>query len=441
MFTKIRFRLELYFYYLKKNLLYLLLGLGVGVIIFYFQKPLKLFLLRINHPVQKIGIEGFYNAVNLPQKITQKISPGLTVINQNGRTSPSTLVNKLEISPDHLQYTFFLNTSLFWHDGKKFNSTDINYQIPGLTITPNGFNKITITSDKAYAPLESLLSRSLFRKNFIGLGSYIVKNIRYQDGHIQYLKLQSVSDIIIYRFYQDQSDLLNAFKIGEVDQIQISFLPPDLESGWKVNLNQNIASSESYSAIFLNTQKLDNKQLRQSLAYATPKSANNNERCLSPISPSSWAYNPNVKEYSFNPAKAREFFEKNKIDSINLTVANRDLLSVAENIKKNWEDILKIKVDIKFENQINTDNYEAILAYGSVPSDPDQYVFWHSTQTRTNLTKINNPKIDKLLEEGRLTFDPLERKRIYQEFQKVLLEELPVIFLQYPTIYTITRNP
>jgi len=440
MFTKIRFRFELYFYYLKKNLLYLFLGFGVGITIFYFQKPLKTFFLRFNHPIQKIGIEGFYNATNLSQEITQKISPGLTVINQNGRTSPSALVNKMEISSDHLRYTFYLNTSLLWHDGKKFSSADINYQIPGLNIAPASFDKVTITTDKAYAPLESLLARSLFRKNFVGLGSYIVKDFRYQDGHIRYLKLQSNSDIIIYRFYQDQNDLLNAFKIGEVDQIQISFLPPDLESGWKVNLNQNIASSESYSAIFLNTQKLSNKQLRQSLAYATPKSANNNERCLSPISPSSWAYNPNVKEYSLNPVKAREFFEKNKIESIKLSVTDRDLLATAENIKKSWQDILKIKVDVKFENQVDTDNYEAILAYGSVPSDPDQYIFWHSTQTKTNLTKINSPKIDKLLEEGRLTFDTLERKKIYQEFQKVLLEELPVIFLQYPTIYTITRN-
>ena len=166
------------------------------------------------------------------------------------------------------------------------------------------------------------------------MGTYSVRDIRYQDGRIRYLKLKSASDILIYRFYQDQNDLLNAFKIGEVDQIQITFLPPEFESGWKVAINQNIASSKRYSAIFLNTQKLGNKQLRQSLAYATPKSTDKNERCLSPISPSSWAYNSNVKEYIFNPAKAREFFEPNKIESVNLTVADRNLLITAEDIKK-----------------------------------------------------------------------------------------------------------
>jgi peptide/nickel transport system substrate-binding protein len=440
MFTKIRFKFELYSYYFKKNLPYILLGLSIGIIVYFFQKPLQTFYQKLNHPTLKIGIEGLYNTSNLPQDITQKISYGLTTISENDRTSLSPLVNKLDISPDHLQYTFYLNTSFIWHDGKKFSSSDINYQIPGLTFTPDGPDKIIITSEKAYAPLESLLSRPLFRKNFVGLGNYSVEDIRFQNGHIRLLKLKSNSDTLIHRFYQDQNDLLNAFKIGEADQIQITFLPPELEPGWKVTINQNIASSKRYSAIFLNTQKLNNKQLRQSLAYATSKSTDKNERCLSPVSPSSWAYNPAVKEYNFDPAKAREFFEKNKIESINLTVIDRNLLTTAENIKKSWEEILKIKVNVKVENQIDTDNYEALLAYGSVPTDPDQYIFWHSTQTKTNLTKINNPKIDKLLEEGRLTFDPLERKRIYQEFQKALLEESPVIFLQYPTIYTITRN-
>jgi len=110
-----------------------------------------------------------------------------------------------------------------------------------------------------------------------------------------------------------------------------------------------------------------------------------------------------------------------------LSVGDRSLLTTAENIKKNWEDILKIKVNLTV-GQIDTNNFDAIISYGSIPSDPDQYVFWHSTQTKGNVTKINNPKIDKLLEDGRATFDTLERKRIYQDFQKALLEESPANF-------------
>ena len=55
------------------------------------------------------------------------------------------------------------------------------------------------------------------------------------------------------------------------------------------------------------------------------------------------------------------------------------------------------------------------------------------------ITKLNNPRIDKLLEEGRQTNDQIERKKIYQDFQTYLLEEVPAIFLYYPTTYTVTR--
>jgi len=69
-----------------------------------------------------------------------------------------------------------------------------------------------------------------------------------------------------------------------------------------------------YLAIFLNTQKLNAKQLRQALAYATPKSTDKNDRCLSPISSNSWAYNPDVKEYNFDPARARDLLVPTKLN-------------------------------------------------------------------------------------------------------------------------------
>ncbi|HPD44968.1 MAG TPA: hypothetical protein PK131_02225, partial [Candidatus Woesebacteria bacterium] len=175
------------------------------------------------------------------------------------------------------------------------------------------------------------------------------------------------------------------------------------------------------------------------LAYATPKTKDRHERALSPISPNSWAYNPTVKEYNFDPERAKELLGETDLGQLKIAVADRQLLNTAENIKKSWHDILGIEVETQIVNKIDPQNFDAFLAYGGILADPDQYLFWHSTQTQTNLTKFNNSRIDKLLEEGRQTFDPIERKKIYQDFQKYLLEECPAIFLSYPTIYTISR--
>ncbi len=439
MFTKIRFKFELYFFYLKKNFVFIILGLIVGIISVIYQKKLTLMYQKFSTPVVKIGIEGLYTSNNLPLSISRQISFGLTEITQNDKPIISPLVKDLSVDLEKNIYLFKIDNTKIWHDGKKLTSSDIKYQIPGLTFTSPTPDTLSVTSDKPFSPLESVLSRPLFKNKLVGLGKFKVADINYQDGYINYLKLtSSQSSPIVYRFYQNQNDLINAFKIGEVDQIELNTIPLDLESGWKINITKNVSTNTKYSAIFLNTQKLNNKQLRQALAYATPKSTDKNDRCLSPVSSTSWAYNPSVKEYNFNPTRARELFADNKIDSLNLSVGDRNLLSTAENIKKSWEEILKIKVNLTV-GPVDLQNFDAIIHYGSIPTDPDQYVFWHSTQIKSNVTKINNPKIDKLLEDGRSTFDTIERKKIYHEFQKALLEESPAIFLSYPTIYTITR--
>lgn len=439
MFTKIRFKFELFSFYFKKYLLIIIVSIFVGLLFAAYQKQLINIFKKNMIPPTKIGIEGQFTINNLPISITNLISYGLTETTQNQRLTISPLVKEISINQNKNEYVFTIDTDKAWHDGKKVLSSDIKYEIPGLIFSYPAPNTLKITSDKPYSPLESNVSKPIFKNNLIGLGRYKVDSIKYQAGYVKQMIL--VSDdktTFIYKFYQNQADLISAFKIGEVNQIELSTIPNEISSGIQVDIVKNIITNTKYSAIFLNTQKLNTKQLRQALAYATPKSTDKNDRCLSPISSTSWAYNPSVKEYNFNPARARELFTNNKIDSINLSVSNRDLLSTAEDVKKSWEDILKLKVNLTV-GQIDTNDYDAIIHYGPLPTDPDQYIFWHSTQTKTNTTKLNNPKIDKLLEDGRATLDIIERKNIYQEFQKVLLEESPAIFLSYPTVYTVTR--
>jgi len=54
-----------------------------------------------------------------------------------------------------------------------------------------------------------------------------------------------------------------------------------------------------------------------------------------------------------------------------------------------------------------------------------------------NITKYNDPRIDKLLEDGRMTSDEERRKELYFDFQKSLTEDLPAIFLYHPYKYNV----
>ena len=333
MITKIRFKFELIFYYFKRNWIFILIGLILGFLLINFRSYLFTFYRQINPQVQKIGIEGQYTVYTLPQSVTEKFSYGLTTNSESGKPELSPIVSNLDIRQDNTQYVFTLNPNIYWHSGRKLTAHDITYKIPGLTINPDNNEQLTISTEKPYAPILSTLSQPLIKKNFNGLGTYQVKKYNYQDGYLKFLHLRSNKDDLKYYFYQNESELLNAFKIGEVDQIQLSYIPENFNNWPNVSINKNINTGEKYLAIFINTYKFSNKQLRQALAYATPKTSELNERALSPISPLSWAYNPDVKDYSFNPEKAKDFFEKNKIESINLVYNDRRLLNTAENIK------------------------------------------------------------------------------------------------------------
>ena len=85
-------------------------------------------------------------------------------------------------------------------------------------------------------------------------------------------------------------------------------------------------------------------------------------------------------------------------------------------------------------------DYQVLLRSLPIPYDPDQYIYWQSTQENTNISNYSSAKIDKLLEDGRKTLDKEQRQKIYADFQFYLVDDVPAIFLYYPKIYTIKRK-
>ncbi|HCU55351.1 hypothetical protein A2574_00430 [Candidatus Shapirobacteria bacterium RIFOXYD1_FULL_38_32] len=443
MFKKIHFKFEFLYLQIKRNYPILFLIVFLGSLAYIFQTQIRNIILSNQNNREIIGVEGRFTADTLPKEISLLISYGLTINTDNDRPAPSPLVKEWKLDNNNRDYIFTLNDNIFWHNNKKFTSKDINYQINGVEITYLNDQQIKFTLKDNFAPLLANLDKTLIEDDFNGLGDYRVTQTIYQEGHIKKIKLLPLNKSMpakTFVFYSGEKDLINAYKLGEINQIyEISNTDP-IQNWPKTEINPKILTNQRYIAIFFNTAKIDNKQLRQALSYATPKPKDKKDRCLGPISPLSWAYNPYIKEYNYNATRAKELFKDNEITEISLSVIDRRLLPQAEEIKSSWQEILGIKVNLSIENQIDPNNFQAVLAFGAIPSDPDQYLFWHSTQTKTNLTKLNNPKIDKLLEEGRRTLDFQERKIVYQDFQRSLLEEVPAIFLSHPTVYTVIRT-
>jgi peptide/nickel transport system substrate-binding protein len=170
--------------------------------------------------------------------------------------------------------------------------------------------------------------------------------------------------------------------------------------------------------------------------------------------PGHWVHNPNVKQYEYNPAKALELLKaagwtrdgngqmvkdgKPFRFEIITNQGNTNRIRTAEIIQRRLG-ALGIEVSIRpiewaafIKDFIDARRFEAfILGWGLAP-DPDQYETWHSSKTgpkEFNFISYKNPEVDRLLEEGRTTFDKEKRKQIYWRFQEILAEDQPYVFL------------
>ncbi len=440
---KLRFKIELLGLFIKKNWLIIVLGALLGLGLSFAVKPLVAYLKSPALQTERIGQIGAITLKKLPTNVRENISYGLTKIDETTkRIVPSPLVKSITLSEDRQKYTVVLKENNYWHDGKEVTAYDINYSITGVTITPINKYTLTIAVDTPYAGLLSLFTQPLIKNDTTGNGPYKVASFQFQEGYLKKLRLINTTaskPALEYYFYLNSKDALTGLKLGEVDTVDGIEEKANLIN-WPNTQIENQLDTKKYVAIFLNTDKFASKRIRQALAYATPKFSSGKDRALSPLEPTSWAYNPEVKAYDFNPARAKELWKGEEHQKIQLLVNDRNLVDVATEIQKVWQKELGITVDVVTRNESTSlGDFDALLAASSIPLDPDQYTFWHSTQKVTNITHLNFAPIDKLLEEGRVTFDILERKKIYYEFQKILTEESPAIFLYYPTQYSITR--
>jgi len=438
-FKKIRFSFVLFSTFFKKHQKLVLLGFIFGFLSFWgLPKIYKKFFF---YQVERIGLVGKFSYDQLPLEIQEKISMGLTTISSDGHVLPQ-LAQSWEINKEGKEYIFTLKDNLFWQDGKPLKAQDINYKFSDVAATVLDEKRIKFELKEPFSPFLSVVSQPLFKEGLIGIGEYKVGKIKRSGSAVRQIHLLSTKTRkkIIFKFYPTQEALKTAFKLGEIDTAEEISHPEELSSWPEVKVTPEVKYNR-FVAIFFNTQnpKFSEKSFRQALAYSIQKKWS--YRALTPINPYSWAYNPNVKPYNFDLENAKKLLEntKNNKEEINKEIELAtipSLIETAEQIKNDWEKI-GVECKIKVINNLE-ESFEVILASQEIPPDPDQYIFWHSTQ-ELNITKYKSPKIDKLLEEGRRTFDEIKRKEIYSDFQKSLVEEAPAIFLFHPVVYTISK--
>jgi len=433
--------------FIENNFLVIFIGVGLGIGAFLLQNQVVYLAKRIFPKNTNVGIIGKYTIDTLPLEISGLISYGLTRLSNNGTPLPAAALS-WDVSDQGKKYTFHLDENATWHDSSRLKSKEVDYQISGAKMEVINSTVITFQTEDPFSPLPSLLSKPLYKRGQIGLGEYKIKRLRLNANYLSLLtlvkKTPEEKSSLTFRFYPNQDTLTNALKLGEADCVNGLASIDEFETwpGLTITPKQD---TKKYAALFFNTQKtpFSDKRFRQALSYAVQK-PEKQIRALTPISPLSWAYNKNVKTYPYDPEHAKTILKDAGDElttgiTINI-ITTKELVPWAERIKEDWQNVLGINAEVSVSPVINTNqDFDTILAYGQIPADPDQYIFWHSDQPG-NITKYSNARIDKLLEDGRGVFSKEERKRIYQDFQRYLLEDAPAIFLFFPESYQVCRG-
>lgn len=421
----------------------------IGAAIFFFSIFFfKFYLIPLfEKKVQKIGYWGIYTTSTVPEAVFTDVSFGLTRVLGDGSIVGSA-AESWRVADGGKTYIFSLKKGLYFHTGEEFTSDNLPLHFKDVTRKKIDTHTVSYHLKAPYSPFLTSVSKPIFLANSHGLGEYKIKKFDMNAGFVRYIQLQHTKDSrmkkVIY-FYATEQALKKAFALGEIDiayNLSDLLIKDSRFDTWKgVSVQKNIDYKELVVVFYNNNHKvLSNKKLRQALTYALPNLFSQGERSYSSIPPTS-IYFSEPPNYGITDIE----IARDLLTSIGLSKKEKqfELLTfeeyknTAKQVQDAWQKI-GIEVKIKVTDTL-PDDFQIFVYRFKLPKDPDQYAIWHSGQVN-NIMQYKNIRIDKLLEDGRLTTDVTKRKNIYADFQKYLIDDAPSSFLYFPYQYTVRRK-
>jgi peptide/nickel transport system substrate-binding protein len=437
--------------YFRKWRRTILISFGLGLIVFFLLRFVVNYFVPLMPFTQEqtVGIVGAYSVDNLPAVILSKVSRGLVCAGPDDLPKPD-LAKSWEIKNGGKTYVFHLKDNVFFSDGTRLTSDQIQYNFADVNVQRPDSQTIIFNLKSIYSPFLLTVSRPIFKNGFVGIGDYRVSALNLNGSFVQSISLvtnKGHNQEITYQFYPTEDALKTAFALGDVNEIigvrSLDFNGKSLADFKHVSISESTNYSQLVT-IFYNTQDKDlsDKRLREALAYAMPDAFSSGQRNDGPFPPNSWVSEEGLTTYNqdFEHAKLLlgESISSSQSSALTLELkALPEYKQLADQIKTEWGKI-GIKTNVRIVDSFPK-NFQVFLGEFNVSKDPDQYTLWHSTQPN-NITHYVNLRIDQLLEDGRQTVDISDRQKIYSDFQKYLLDDPPATFLYFPYEYTIIRK-
>lgn len=306
-------------------------------------------------------------------------------------------------------------------------------------------------------------------QDVLGSGAYVVKKyepkqyVEFAANENYFLGAPKVKKLILK--FTTAETMMSELEKGTID-VQLAVPPKgenkEIVDGAKfLNTVEFPDNGYSYMGWNLRDPRLADKKVRQALTYGFNRQQfvdlyyqGNASVCNIPLSQVSWAYTTDINEYKYDPEKAKQLLDEagwkvgadgirekdgKKLDFVWDTYNDSKYVeTMIPMLKADWEKIgVKVEANLMEFNALvekvyDKRDFDMYNMAWSMNLDPDSYDVFHSSQdipSGNNSIGFRNEQNDELLAKGRTEFDQAKRAEIYQEWGKLVNDELPYMFL------------
>jgi peptide/nickel transport system substrate-binding protein len=435
-----------------------------------------------------IGIDPHGPSAGVDRNVYTSIYNGLVAPDRDLNIVPD--LAESWTTPDDRTYVFKLRNGMKFHDGTDCDAEAVKKNFDWILDPANASPRrpelsdvqgvdvvdpltVRITLRNPFAPFLAIISdragyvvsptaRQKFGKDYprnpVGTGPFqFVEWVK--DDHVSFKRFEDyfekdvpLIDQVVYRPIPDLSVAVTELKTGNVDFLY-RVDPKDVED---IKATNNLAILEGpgvgFQGLWLNTARgpLTTRALREAVSLAVDREAllsaayfGVGQIAQGPIPPSSWAFEPGTPYVKREVAEAKaRLAEGGQPSGFSMVLKAQSNSPLQEKITQLVQAQLK---EIGIDVQIQTMEFGALLKAGeqndfdalslgwSGRIDPDGNIqpIFHSNGA-FNYGKYSNPEIDELIARGRQVADRAERKRIYQELQTKLNDDVAYVFTYFP---------
>ncbi|WP_053382765.1 ABC transporter substrate-binding protein [Leucobacter celer] len=420
-------------------------------------------------------------------EVLENIFDTLVAPDENLEMQPA-LAESWDLSDDQLTWTFHLREGVSFHDGSPFTSADVAYSlnriideelanawrlsaVTGIATpddrtveitvaqpTPNLLSSLGGFKGMAIVQQQNVESGDITTKP-VGTGPFSLSGYTPGDA----IRLEANPDYwdgapgvggVTFSFLSEGNTAIAALKSGEIhwtDSIPAQQLE-QLQQDDQVEIGLEPSTDYWYLALNQQREPYDDARVRQAIGYAIDRdaiaqvtsygTAEVNQLAI----PQQSAWFTEFDEYRTDPDRANELLSEAGVDGSTLKL---DLLAssdypetvtaaqvIADNLKP-----LGIEVSIRqpdfatWLDEQNTGNFDMLMMAWLGNIDPDDFYYaQHHTDGASNAQGYSNPRVDELLDSGRVETDTEARKQIYAEAAKLIAEDASYLYLYNPSV-------